>query len=285
MADPGNCEGEVEGAAVEGAAIEVGLVDGAAVDGAAVDGAAVDGAAVGERHWVRWHRAYEDPDSALSMRLRLVQDGVREVLDHQPPGPIRIVSICAGQGRDVIDVVADHPRRADVRARLVELDPELVTFARARAAAAGVDDMVEVVEGDASLAGSYAGALPADLVVICGVFGNISDDDIRAVAQRMPALCAPGGTVVWTRHRRPPDLTPAVRGWFADAGFVEKSFVAPNPYVLGVGCHQWAGGAGVGGAGAEEARVGGADGGSADAGTLDPDFRLFHFIGDGSLPA
>jgi hypothetical protein len=229
-----------------------------------------DKAQVDEAHWVRWHRAYEDPDSALSMRLRLVKDGAREVLDQHAPGPIRIVSICAGQGRDVIDVVAGHPRKSDVRARLVELDPELVAFARERAAAAGVAGQIEVVQGDASLVGSYAGALPADLVLVCGVFGNISDGDIRATVWRLPAFCAPGGTVVWTRHRRPPDLTSSVRGWFAEAGFVEKSFVAPSPYVLGIGCHQW---------------VGGADVGGADMCTLDPDLHLFDFIGDGSLPA
>jgi hypothetical protein len=235
---------------------------------------------VDEGHWVRWHRAYEDPDSALSMRLRLVQDGVRETLDQHPPGPIRIVSVCAGQGRDVIDVVAAHPRRADVRARLVELDPALVAFARARAAAAGVATaagvagvagQVEVVQGDASLVGSYADALPADLVLVCGVFGNISDGDIRAVVETMPSFCAAGGSVIWTRHRRPPDLTPSVRGWFAEAGFEERSFVAPSPYVLAVGRHQRVGGGG--------------DVGGADVGTLDPDLRLFTFIGDGSLPA
>jgi hypothetical protein len=224
-----------------------------------------DGPQVDEAHWVRWHRAYEDPDSALSMRLRLVQHGVREVLDHHAPGPIRIVSICAGQGRDVIDVVAGHRRRADVRARLVELDPELVAFARARAAAAGVADQIEVMQGDASLVGSYVSALPADLVLVCGVFGNIGDGDIRSIVWRLPAFCAPGGTVVWTRHRRPPDQTSSVRGWFAEAGFVEKSFVAPSPYVLAIGCHQWVGG--------------------ADVDPLDPDLRLFDFIGDGSLPA
>ena len=239
-----------------------------------------DRARVDEAHWVRWHRSYEDPDSALSTRLRLVQDGVREVLDQHPPGPIQVVSICAGQGRDVIDVVAGHPRQSDVRARLVELDPELVAFARERAAAAGVADQVEVVQGDASLAGSYAGAVPADLVLVCGVFGNISDGDIRSVVGMMPSFCCVGGTVIWTRHRRPPDLTPSVRDWFAEAGFVEKSFVAPAPYVLGVGCHQWVGGADVGGA-----EVGGAEVGAAKVGTLDPDLRLFDFIGDGSLPA
>ncbi|GHD35622.1 hypothetical protein GCM10010335_31060 [Streptomyces galbus] len=30
--------------------------------------------------------------------------------------------MCAGQGRDLIGVLAGHPRRDDVRARLVELD-------------------------------------------------------------------------------------------------------------------------------------------------------------------
>ena len=145
----------------------------------------------------------------------------------------------------------------------------------ARAAEAGVADQIEIVHGDASLVRSYAGALPADLVLVCGVFGNISDGDIRATVSRMPAFCAPGGTVVWTRHTRPPDLTPSVRGWFAEAGFVEKSFVAPSPYVLSIGCHQLVGGA----------DGGRADGGGADGGTLDPDLRLFDFVGDGSLPA
>ena len=168
-----------------GAGVAAGVADGVAdgVGDGAADGVRAAGVAYGgggggvpndDGHWVRWHQMYEDPDSPISMRLRLVQVGVREVLDHHAPGPIRIVSMCAGQGRDVIDVVAVHRRRADVRARLVELDPALVHFARARAAAAGVDEQIEVVEGDASLARSYAGAVPADLVLVCGVFGNIS---------------------------------------------------------------------------------------------------------------
>jgi hypothetical protein len=217
-----------------------------------------------DEHWVRWHESYEDPDSALSMRLRLVQAGVRDALDRHAPGPIHMVSICAGQGRDVIDVVAAHRRRVDVRARLVELDPALVAFARARAVAAGVDGQIEVMEGDASLVRSYAGAIPADLILICGVFGNISDADVQVTVSMLPALCAPGATVIWTRHRRPPDLTPSIREWFARAGFVETSFVAPTPFVLSIGCHQFVGGA---------------------SGAPDPDLRLFDFVGDGSLPA
>jgi hypothetical protein len=219
-------------------------------------------------HWVRWHQTYEDPDSALSLRLRLVQAGVRAALDRHPPGPLALVSMCAGQGRDVIDVVADHGRRVDVRALLVERDPSLVAFARKRATDAGVSEQIEVVEGDASMLRTYAGFLPADLVLICGVFGNICDEEIRGTVSRRLSFCATGGTVIWTRHRRPPDLTQSVREWFSQAGFEEMSFVAPAGTVLSVGCHRLS-----------------SDPASARRGQLDPDLRLFDFVGDGSLPA
>ncbi len=49
-----------------------------------------------DSHWVRWHAAYENPDSPLSLRLALVQGMVRDFLDGVPSGhrgPIRIVSM------------------------------------------------------------------------------------------------------------------------------------------------------------------------------------------------
>src|ERR1017187_7995132 len=42
---------------------------------------------------------------------------------------------------------------------------------------------------------------------------------------RHPA-CAGRVTVIWTRHRRPPDLTPRVGAWFTAAGFDELAFDA-----------------------------------------------------------
>jgi hypothetical protein len=77
---------------------------------------------MGTRDWADWHTPYDDPSSPLSERLRLVQGHLRTVLDRSPVGPIRLISMCAGQGRDVIGVLTGHRRRADVRATLVELD-------------------------------------------------------------------------------------------------------------------------------------------------------------------
>jgi predicted RNA methylase len=215
-------------------------------------------------HWVRWHEPYEDPTSPLSMRLAFVQSMVRDVLDSAAPGPIRVVSLCAGQGRDVIDVVAGHPRRPDVDALLVELDPDLVAFARARAEAAGVAAQVRVVEGDAAQCNWYTLAVPAHLVLVCGVFGNLSHQDVAATVAVLPGFCRPGASVIWTRHRRPPDFTPEIREYFRQAGFEHVAFEAPpHPYVLAVGRERLTG----------------------PPASFDPGRTLFEFIGDGSLPA
>jgi hypothetical protein len=155
---------------------------------------------VSENHWLSWHRAYDDPGSALSHRLAAVQQQIRAALDAAPAGPLRVISMCAGQGRDLIGVLATHPRRGDVTARLVELDPRPAAAARASAQAADLPQ-VEVVTGDAALTDHYAGMVPADLVLVCGVFGNITDEHIERTVGYCTQLCAQAGTLIWTRGR------------------------------------------------------------------------------------
>ena len=174
-----------------------------------------------------WHDPYDDPSSVLSARLRLVQAQLADALDHAPAGPVRLLSLCAGQGRDVIGVLPTHPRRDDMSAVLIEADPENAETARQNAAAAGLAQ-VEVRQADASRPSGYTDVPPADVLLLCGIFGNVSDADIQRTVAAAPALCAPGATVIWTRHRRPPDLTPQVRAWFREAGFAEVSFSSPE---------------------------------------------------------
>ncbi len=179
------------------------------------------------RDWVAWHELYDDPSSVLSARLRLVKAQLADALDHAPAGPVRLLSLCAGQGRDVTGVLPTHPRRDDVSAVRIEADPQNAETARRNATAAGLP-RVEVRQADASRPSGYAGVLPADVLLLCGIFGNVSDTDIQRTIAAAPALSAPGGTVIWTRHRRPPDLTPQVRAWFREAGFAEVSFSSPE---------------------------------------------------------
>jgi hypothetical protein len=192
-------------------------------------------------HWVAWHEPYADPSSPLSRRLRCIQGVVSGWFDRRSPAQRRIVSVCAGQGHDLLDVLAGRDDVDGVTARLVELDPVNVRAARdrARTVPAGVD--VDVVEGDAAHLAAYDGAVPADLVLMCGVFGNISDQDVQRTVASLPMLCASGATVVWTRHRNEPDLTPAIREWLRAEGFAEQGFFAPDDVKWTVGVHVFGG--------------------------------------------
>ncbi len=189
--------------------------------------------------WHTWHQAYDVPDSALSRRLALVRYRIRLALDEAPPGPLTAVSICAGQGHDLIGALAGHPRRDDVRARLVELDERNVAAARRAADAAGLTG-VEVVAGDASSTDHYADLLPADLVLLCGVLGNITDADVERTLDHCTRLCRTGGTVIWTRNRKAPDLVPRVCDWLEQRGF-ERLWVSDPSVMQGVGAHRFAG--------------------------------------------
>ena len=112
-----------------------------------------------------------------------------------------------------------------VNARLVELDERNVAVAHQRANEAGLSQ-VEVVATDAARLAAYEGAVPADIVLVCGVFGNIADRDIFHTIDLLPQLCRPAATVIWTRNRVTPDLTPAIRAYFLDHQFAEVAFVA-----------------------------------------------------------
>jgi hypothetical protein len=175
----------------------------------------------GLRDWKPWFAAYDDPSSPLASRLAVVRDGIGRALDAAAPGPVRILYLCAGEGRDVVPVVAAHPRRADVTARLVEFDPEIADVARRAAADAGLADSFEIVTGDAADPANFADFGPADLLLLCGIFGNISDSDIANTVARAAGLTARDGTVIWTRHRREPSLVPPIHGWFEEAGFTK----------------------------------------------------------------
>jgi hypothetical protein len=178
--------------------------------------------------WREWHEEYADPASGLSWRRRAVQDRVRAFLDARP-GPLRVVSACAGEGRDLLEVLAERPAdAARVSGRLVELDPALAATARRLVADLGAD--LEVLGGDAGSTDSYAGAVPADYVMLCGVFGNITDEDIHRTVLAVPTLMAPGAHVVWTRGSFETDMAPVIAGWFEESGFERTSYHADDDH-------------------------------------------------------
>jgi SAM-dependent methyltransferase len=182
------------------------------------------------KDWVAWHRAYEDPSSSLSQRQKDVAKMIGTFLDNAPVGELRILSLCSGDGGDLELALAGHPRISEVTGCLVEFDAELV--ARARAKQRGIGSRLEVRCADASDPTNFDDVAPVDLLLLVGIFGNISDVDIRNTINAVPSFCKPGATVIWGRYRREPDLTPRIREWFDAVGCTSTGFVSP-----GVGSH------------------------------------------------
>lgn len=189
--------------------------------------------------WDAWHRGYDCNESSISRRLLVVQERISEVLDACPPGPIKVVSVCSGHGQDLIGVLSKHPRAVDVSARMVELNPQIASEAQRAAVAAGVNG-IEVIVGDAASTSLYDGMVPADLVLMCGVWGNITVDDIKTTIDYCTELCRRGGVVVWTRHRGAPDLVPQICQWLEARGF-EQQWLSEPDAGFGVGMHRFAG--------------------------------------------
>jgi hypothetical protein len=174
------------------------------------------------RDYLKWHEAYDDPASDLSWRLRQVQTYIRSALD-QMDGQGTVLSLCAGDGRDVMQVLAERDDASRIQTTLLELHPVLAQRARDFAAASGLAN-VTVRTVDAGNSTAYAGAVPADLVIMIGIFGNISDDDVRRTIMTAPQLCRPGATLLWSRATGPDDGNSLVRSALPAAGFVELDY-------------------------------------------------------------
>ena len=175
-------------------------------------------ARVGARIWSDW------PDSAYKHqhyrdRLKTVQDHLSECLDNAHEGPLRIISICAGDGRDIIDVLHSHHRRNDVTAWLVELNAYSVDAGQRRATAAGLAGIVNFLHCDATTFAAYKEIYPADIVLLCGVWGHVPATDRQMFAGALAALCRPGAMVVWTR---------GVAGDFRRFADIDAVFTGPS---------------------------------------------------------
>ena len=171
------------------------------------------------RDYLEWHQAYDDPASDLSWRLSQVQAYIRSALD-QIHGQATVLSLCAGDGRDVLQVLAERGDSSRIKTTLIELHPVLAQRAREFAAKAGLAN-VTVRTVDAGNTAAYADVVPADLVIMIGIFGNISTDDLRRTicTTVVPTRCDHAVVAKYGRPRREqPGPWLADRSWLPRVG-------------------------------------------------------------------
>ncbi len=118
--------------------------------------------------WTAWNTRYDDRATGWWADCGSFSSSWPTRSGSGRPGRSGLVSVCAGQGRDVVEVLTGHPRAADVSALLVELDRATVDAGRRLATAAGLTG-VRFVVGDAAQTDLYRDTAPADIVLVCGV--------------------------------------------------------------------------------------------------------------------
>jgi hypothetical protein len=193
----------------------------------------------------RWRvrrRGHGESGPPLPLHTEIVHRHIRAFLDEAAPGErVRILSPYAGEGRDILPVVAAHPHRSNVRARLVEPDPRNVAAACDAVSELRLDWNVDIVCGDASVTDVWVGAVPADLLVLCGVLDRIDDGGARNTIGALPQLCGAGARVVWTLQPGRLERTREIRGLFEELGFEEQAFESSGADASWVGLHRFAG--------------------------------------------
>ena len=157
---------------------------------------------LGWRVWSDWPQEVYQQQS-YQQRLWIVQEHFAKCLDNVPCGPVRVLSLCAGDGRDVIGVLSSHPRRTDVTGWLVESSRQSIAIGACHAASAGLERTVNFLCGDATLYATYKDIAPADIVLVCGVWGHVAADQRALLVAGIASLCKSDGVVIWTRGLGP----------------------------------------------------------------------------------
>ncbi len=190
--------------------------------------------------WYAWHDNYQR-NRGLQARLGLVCEQISACMNACPPGPIRVVSVCAGDGRDLMSAMIDHPRAPDIQALLVEQDRRLVEVGQSSADLSDLGKQIKFARGDATRSAAYRGAVPADLVIVAGVFGHVREEHLNQLVRNLPLLCRPDGFVIWTRSLKAWDgerHVALIRQYFLETGFEEVNFQQAAVGASGIGTYR-----------------------------------------------
>ena len=176
--------------------------------------------------WGDWHQRYE-LSTSLAARLRIVREQITVAINECSAGPLTIVSLCAGDGRDVIGALAGHQRRSDISVWFLDIHAESLARGQVIAEQAGLAGQVRFIETDAGLMENYAGMVPADIVLLSGFLGCIRQQDILGLIASLPMLCKSGGFVIWNKHlvaNGGPATVPVIREMLERELFEEVHF-------------------------------------------------------------
>jgi hypothetical protein len=192
--------------------------------------------------WATWHDLYE-VSTPLKERLMAVRAQIAAAAAKIPGQSWHLVSICAGDGRDVIGTFAAADARQEVHATLIESHPELVTRGQAAVEQLGLARRITFRCADATQSSTYVDMRPAQIIVLSGVFGNLKERDVQRLIAALPSLCERDASVIWTRSLFDDGAkaTQLIRQCFVAADFTEEVVVRTPLGLFAVGTHAFRG--------------------------------------------
>jgi hypothetical protein len=192
--------------------------------------------------WAKWHDLY-DVSIPLKERLMAVREQIAAAAAKVTGQSLHLVSICAGDGRDVIGTFAAADARQDVHATLIEAHPALVTRGQAAVEQLGLARRITFRCADATQSSTYVDLRPAHILVLSGVFGNLKARDVQRLIAALPSLCAREASVIWTRNLFDDgeEATQIIRQCFVAADFREEVLVRTPRGLFAVGTQAFRG--------------------------------------------
>ena len=142
------------------------------------------------RDWVQWHELYKS-NLPLRIRLKLVQSQLKRALNKASDGPVTILSLFAGDARDLSGVLSRHARAKDVSAYLIECNSDLVEAGRKKFDDLGLGDQVDFRVADATDPTSYDDIPPADIVLVCGMLGFVTSETTLDLVRALRSYLKP----------------------------------------------------------------------------------------------
>lgn len=194
-------------------------------------------------NWIAWHLDYACNDERAA-RLEIVRKFIDHGVGATAPGGVVLVSVCAGDSRDVLGVLPNHRRRDDVHAWLLEREETLTREAARRVVELDLDKTVCACAVDATCFAAYAGIPPANVCVLSGVFGNLLPEESFRLIRNLKHVCAPGASVIWTRNLVGHDgarHAEQLRACFEENRFAEEVYLKTPREGYGVGLTRFEG--------------------------------------------
>lgn len=117
----------------------------------------------------------------------------------------RVLDVACGSGRHVIELA-----RRGYRVTGIDVSAEAIGYARAEAAAAGLDADLRI--GDMAALGDLAGVARADVAICMGnAFGYLEHEDTVRFLAALAGIVVPGGTLILDYGFAAESLLPGVR--------------------------------------------------------------------------